>query len=270
MSTSDPDPSIRKFPRTPHLAGSKLQPGDEDLPPRSFSRLAGRHLIVEEKVDGANAGISFGPDGALRLQSRGHYLTGGGRERHFALFKTWAGAHVDALRELLGARYVLYGEWLYARHTVFYDALPHYFLEFDVYDIEHEVFLSTERRRALLEGSPVRSVPVLHEGPLPGLEALKALLGPSQFKSEGWRASLRRAAATGENAQWGSVERAVAETDPSDLAEGLYLKIESDGVVQERYKWVRRSFSDLVQAADSHWLSRPILPNALADGASLW
>ena len=262
--------SIRKYPRTPHLTGSKLQPGDEDLPPTSFSELADKHLIVEEKVDGANSGISFGPDGQLRLQSRGHYLTGGPRERHFALFKTWAGVHVDVLRELLGQRYTMYGEWLYARHTVFYDALPHYFLEFDLYDTERGEFLSTEARRALLAGSPVCSVPVLHEGPLPGIEALQRLLARSRYKSPSWESSLRRAAATHENARWGSVDRAVAETDPSDLAEGLYLKVEDGGRVQARYKWVRASFSDQVQAADSHWLSRPIVPNGLAEGVSLW
>jgi hypothetical protein len=34
-------------------------------------------VTVEEKVDGANAAISFSPDGQMLLQSRGHYLTGG-------------------------------------------------------------------------------------------------------------------------------------------------------------------------------------------------
>ncbi len=48
--------------------------------------------------------------------------------------KAWAGAAQRELREALGGRYVMYGEWLYAKHTVFYDALPHYFFEFDVLD----------------------------------------------------------------------------------------------------------------------------------------
>lgn len=67
--------NIRALP----LEGSRLQPGDEDLEQVPFERVRGRHLVVEEKLDGANAGISFGPDGELRLQSRGHYLTGGPR-----------------------------------------------------------------------------------------------------------------------------------------------------------------------------------------------
>ena len=74
--------TLKKYPRTPHLEGSRLQPGDEDLSQVSFSYIRGKYLVVEEKVDGANSGISFGKDGTLLLQSRGHYLTGGYRERH--------------------------------------------------------------------------------------------------------------------------------------------------------------------------------------------
>ena len=65
---------IVKYPRTPHLSGSKLQEGDEDLAQIPFSRIAGKLLVVEEKVDGANAAISFSEDGKLLLQSRGHFL----------------------------------------------------------------------------------------------------------------------------------------------------------------------------------------------------
>ena len=116
--------AIRKYPRTPHLQGSRLQAGDEDLAQVPLAALRGRYVVVEEKLDGANAGLSLGPDGALRLQSRGHFLTGGPRERHWDLFKQWAHAHAPALRALLAGGEVLYGEWLYAKHTVYYDALP--------------------------------------------------------------------------------------------------------------------------------------------------
>ncbi len=64
-----------KYPRTPHIEGSRLQPGDEDLDSVPFSAIASQYVAVEEKVDGANAAISFSPDGQMLLQSRGHYLT---------------------------------------------------------------------------------------------------------------------------------------------------------------------------------------------------
>ena len=52
-----------KYPRTRHLEGSRLQPGDEDLDVVPMAALAGAHLVVEEKVDGANAAFSFGAGG---------------------------------------------------------------------------------------------------------------------------------------------------------------------------------------------------------------
>lgn len=258
--------SILKYPRTHHLQGSRLQAGDEDLDSVPFATLRGRHLVIEEKVDGANAGLRFDPEGQLLLQSRGHYLTGGGRERHFAQLKTWAAAHHEALYAALGSRYVLYGEWVYAKHTIFYDALPHYLLEFDVYDTTDEVFLSTPRRRALLEAAPVVSVPVLAEGALADPSTMVDLVGPSNFIRPG---HLDRLAvqATRSGAR---VERTLEDTDPSVTMEGLYVKVEEDGQVLERYKWVRASFLAKVVASDSHWQSRPIVPNLLAEGVDLY
>jgi len=80
---------IYKYPRTQHIVGSKLQKGDEDLVNVPFEKIKDRNVVYEEKMDGANSGISV-VNGQIMLQSRGHYLTGGYRERHFDLFKTWA------------------------------------------------------------------------------------------------------------------------------------------------------------------------------------
>lgn len=258
-----------KYPRTAHIEGSRSQPGDHDLTAAPFAGLVGRHLVVEEKLDGANAGISFDPDGALRVQSRGHYLSGGHRERHFALLKTWAGALCGALWGVLGARYVMFGEWLYAKHSVFYDMLPHYFLEFDVLDREGGVFLDTPGRRALLAGLPVVSVPVLHAGAVASVEALAAMIRPSLYKSARWKENLRVAAMAGEAGRRIDVERVWRETDGSDLAEGLYVKVEAGGAVVERYKFIRASFAQHVAASD-HWLARPIVVNGLAPGVELF
>jgi|SRR6185437_9021442 len=130
---------IRKYPRTRHVIGSRKQPGDEELESVPFSFLLGRNVVIEEKMDGANCAFSFNSKPEMRLQSRGHYLLGGPRERHFDLFKQWAHAHDGRLFDAIGDRYIVYGEWLHAKHTVYYDALPHYFMEFDVLDLENGV-----------------------------------------------------------------------------------------------------------------------------------
>jgi hypothetical protein len=255
-----------KYPRTHHIEGSRLQPGDEGMGEISFSLLRGRRLVIEEKVDGANSGVSFSAAGELLLQSRGHYLTGGAREKHFNLFKSWAAAHTEALYAALGDRFVMYGEWLYAKHTVFYDALPHYFLEFDILDTEANEFLSTARRREMLSGLPIASAPVLAEGAGESLPALGELLKPSRYKSPGWRDRVGELAA-----ELGlDRERVWRETDPADEAEGLYIKVEEEGRVVERYKYIRQSFLTAVVDSGTHWLSRPIVPNQLAPGVDIF
>ncbi|MCL2091522.1 MAG: RNA ligase family protein [Micrococcales bacterium] len=259
--------SLLKYPRTPHLEGSRLQPGDEDLSQVPYDALVGRRIVVEEKLDGANSGLSFGDDAELLVQSRGHYLTGGAREKHFNLLKSWGATHETALFDVLDQRYVMYGEWMYAKHTVFYDWLPHYFLEFDLFDTEQGVFLSTAARREVLRGSPVVSVPVLYDGLAPRrLDDLLALVRPSLAKSGQWRQNLRRTAA-----QHGiDPGRAEAETQDSDLSEGLYIKIEEGHQTVGRLKWVRADFLQTIASSDTHWLDRPILPNQLAPGADVY
>lgn len=261
---------IRRAPRydcapSRHIEGSRLQYGDlnDDKP---LSELRKAALTVEEKLDGANAALSFGHDGALLLQSRGHYLNGGFRERHFNLFKTWAATHAQRFHDALGARFVMYGEWMYAKHTVFYDHLPHYFLEFDLFDRETGVFLSTPERRRVLTGLPIQPVPVLHHGPLVKPAELAALVRPSLYKSRNWRGALAKAAD-----QSGSRPDMVQkQTEDSNLAEGLYLKQETDLTVQDRFKFVRSDFMQAIEASEGHWNDRPILANQLAEGVDIF
>lgn len=272
---------ILKYPRTRHIEGSRLQKGDEDTSQVPFSFLAGgKHLVVEEKVDGANMGISFTPDGRMHLQSRGHYLTGGSAfEAQFDLVKAWAQTCRGVLWEILGGRYVMYGECLHKKHTVFYDALPHYFLEFDMYDREAGCFLSTTMRRRLLAGSPVVSVPVLHEGPLESLDQLLALIRPSLFKTSEWRETLEHVVAS----EGLHLERALERVDPSDFAEGLYVKWEEGGRIvrgedgdegEGRFKWVRHDFHQRIQEANEkargHVGFQPMIPNQLAAGVDIF
>lgn len=255
-----------KYPRTQHLEGSRLQPGDEDLDTVPLADIAGQFVVAEEKLDGAQAGMSFDEDGKLWLQSRGHYLTGGAREKHFNLFKQWGHAHAHVLYPVLGARHIVYGEWLYARHTIFYDRLPAYFHEFDVYDRREGVFLSTAARRRLLADVPLVPVPVLWQGRPKKIEELTSLVGPSLYKGPDWRERLQSLATE----RGLDVERVWRETDPTDLMEGLYLKVEEGDTVVGRYKWIRASFLTTVVDSGTHWLKRPIIPNQLREDADLY
>jgi hypothetical protein len=216
---------ILKYPRTPHLQGSRLQEGDSEADQVALESLIGQGLKLtwEEKIDGANCGLSFNESADLLLQSRGHFLCGGTRERQFDLFKSWANYHIDCFFDRLGSRYIVYGEWCFEKHTIFYNCLPHYFLEFDIYDRVEGVFLSTKARRQILHGLPIVSVPVLRNTSyVKDRWTLRQLVKYSLYKSPNWRVDLH-AAAERANVRWDLV---MQQTDQTNYAEGLYLKVE--------------------------------------------
>ena len=234
-----------KYPRTPHLFGSKGTDDDKHLSePESVEFIADESLIVEEKIDGTNVGIHFTMDGKVVLQCRGHLITQG---MQYDLFKQWTAVKRSIIEERLEDRYILFGEWLYARHSVHYRQLPHYFFEFDIYDKEAAAFLDLETRLTLLDGTGVHTVPVLHRGAV-GEEELRALVGPSAFD------------AAFDNPLTGRTD---------DLMEGLYLRTEAGGVATGRAKLVRPEFVEKVKQSE-HWQHQAMVPNRLADGAGLW
>jgi len=236
-----------KYPRTPHLFGSRGTDDDKHLgEAESRCFLADPSLIVEEKLDGTNVGIHFPSGGKITLQCRGHLITEG-MHPQYDLFKQWVAVKQPVLEAMLEDRFILFGEWVYARHSVDYRRLPHYFFEFDIYDKPGGDFLSLERRLALLEGTGLHTVPVLHFGAL-DRERLTALIGPSHFDSEFENPLTKR-------------------TD--HLMEGLYLRTEARGIVTGRAKFVRPEFVEKVKQSE-HWQHQATTANRLDEGADIW
>jgi hypothetical protein len=238
---------FRKYPRTPHLFGSKGTDDDKHLGRReSEAFIADRSLIVEEKIDGTNVGMHFAASGRMVLQCRGHEITEG-MHPQYDLFKQWTSVKRPALERMLGGRFILYGEWLYARHSVHYRALPHYFFEFDIYDKDAEQFLDLDARLRMLEGTGLQTVPVVHRGAV-SAEQLRGLIGRSAFDAQF------------ENPVSGRAD---------DWMEGLYLRREAGGFVTGRAKMVRPEFVEKVKQSE-HWQQQKMVPNLLRDGAEIW
>jgi hypothetical protein len=236
-----------KYPRTPHLFGSKGTHDDKHLGPADSEKfLAAETLIVEEKIDGTNVGIHFASSGEMMLQCRGHLITEG-MHPQYDLFKQWAVVKGSTLEEVLSTRFILFGEWVYARHSIHYRGLSHYFYEFDIYDKQAGSFLDLRQRLTLLEGTGIQTVPIIHSGPLKR-EALNGLIGASRFDCEF------------DNPISGQRD---------DLMEGLYLRTECDGVVSGRAKYVRPEFVEKIKQS-AHWQQQPMVPNELMDGVDIW
>jgi hypothetical protein len=165
----------------------------------------------------------------------------------YDLFKQWTMGKRSVLEIMLGDRYILFGEWLYARHSVHYRRLPHFFFEFDIYDKQDETFLDLASRLDLLQGTGIRTVPVIFRGKATA-EQLQTLIGPSAFDSAFENPHTKR-------------------TD--NLMEGLYLRTEAEGKVTGRAKLVRPEFVEKVKQSE-HWQHQVMVPNHLADGAEIW
>jgi len=223
-----------RFPHTPHLAW--LGPGqprdDKVLSPTEAAEVLAGEVLVEEKVDGANVGLSVNEEGELCAQNRGSYLTPASSHPQFKPFFRWLDARRDALSDALFPDLMLFGEWCWAVHSVRYTKLPDWFLAFDVYDRARRQFWSAARRCEFAHALDVALVPKLGAGRY-SVAKLRSMLGRSML-SDG-------------------------------PAEGIYVRRDEGEFLAARAKLVRPEF---VQAIGDHWSRRSIETNQLEGGAA--
>lgn len=219
-----------RFPHTPHIAwlGNGIPRDDKVLSPQEADKLLSYEVVVEEKLDGANLGISVSPDGDVRAQNRGQYLHLP-MKGQFEKLNLWLKFRSDALFDALGNDLILFGEWCTARHSLDYDHLPDWLLVFDVYDKKSGKFWNTTRRNAIATQLDLPVVPRLLQGNT-NINALKDLL---KSQSSGFRRG---------------------------PLEGVVIRRESSEWLESRAKLVR---TDFVQAIGEHWSKRRIVWNYL-------
>jgi hypothetical protein len=242
------------YPKTLHLQGSGTK--TDRLDAIDFQSLAGKNMVIEEKIDGMAVGIFCPRPGCYTIGHGGEIIE---QDPLVGRLRAWlSGSGIDSVLE---DRYVLYGEWMLAKHNIFYDRLPHYFIEYDLYDRERQCFLTTADRQALL-GAKVSSVPVLWSGTIHTGMELTELITRSAYQSSQWLELLETAIR--QNSQ--SLAQVLQQTDQSDLMEGAYCKIEEEGQVTGRYKWIRASFIECIMSSNSHWRARSIIENVCQAG----
>ncbi|KAJ6520438.1 ATP dependent DNA ligase [Mycena sanguinolenta] len=217
-----PPVGVYKFPRTPHLINLGAATDDDVF--ADVSTLAGAgHVVITEKVDGANMGFWLSSDREIHIQNRSHYVTPASHEQ-FKKLGLWVDTHRHELMRVLGrdahfpSRYILFGEWLAVTHSIPYARLPDRFMAFDVYDRSTNSWVDRAGLTALLSDTTIQMVPVLYEGELPSETELKSMV---QMKSKFWDGRI----------------------------EGIYVKFQKDGQVMSRGKVVRSDFI----AGNEHW-----------------
>ena len=225
-----------RFPHTPHLAwlGEGSPRDDKVMSPNEVTALLAGDVVVEEKLDGANVGLSLALDGSLRAQNRGQYLA----EPHagqFARLPSWLAQHGEGLHAVLKPNLILFGEWCAARHSLGYAMLPDWFLLFDVYDRVAGHFWSTPRRNELASSAGLVTVPPVLHGKT------------TVFK----------------------LQKLVADTSSRYRAgalEGVVIRRESVDWCEARAKLVRPDFTQVI---DTHWRKRALEWNRVVNSSGI-
>jgi atypical dual specificity phosphatase len=175
-----PPINLYKFPRTPHLINLGAATSDDVFTDTTALSNSG-HVVITEKVDGANMGFWLSSDREIRIQNRSHYVNPSSHEQ-FKKLGLWVDSHKEELLQLLGhdphfpSRYILFGEWLAATHSIPYSRLPDRFMAFDLYDRSLDSWADRQTLVALLSSTTIQTVPVLHEGPLPSEIELRSMV----------------------------------------------------------------------------------------------
>ncbi len=218
-----------KFPSTPYLIASENQllRSDKLMSKSKQDAFLSNEIVIEEKIDGANLGISFDENGSLKLQNRGSYLS----PPYIGQWKKleeWLQKKENMLFDVLGSRYILFGEWCYASHSLKYRKLPDWYIAFDLFDKKEKKFLSTEFRNQYLQNLQISIVPKIAKGNF-SIDALNKFLEKRSFFS-------------------------------TEKLEGIYLRLEEKKWLKSRAKLVR---SEFVQNIGEHWINKPLEINEL-------
>jgi len=223
-----------RFPSTAHIAwladGAPRE--DKVLSPAEAEAFLTTAVSVEEKIDGANLGFSLCAEGKVRIQNRGQHIDAP-HTGQFGRLPDWLAMHGGAVQAALGlhadAGLMLFGEWCAARHSLDYNALPDWFLLFDVYERATGRFWSSVRRNVLAAECGLATVPTLFQGHLT-LADLKEMLDNVHSRYRAGR------------------------------LEGVIIRRESSDWCDARAKLVR---SDFTQTIGEHWSRRRLEWNRL-------
>ncbi len=215
-----------KFPSTPHFLWLGIDPprGDKVLAREDVEGFLSKPVIVEEKIDGANLGISLSKEGELRFQNRGQYLEEP-FSGQFSRISGWLNSRGHDFLNLLSNDLIIFGEWCAAKHSISYTELPDWFLVFDVYDQKFGKFWSVKERNYLAEFFGFSTVPMLINEEVVNLKRLKSIL-----------------------------ETTLSKFGKGPL-EGIVLRREVDDFLEKRAKIVRSGF---VREIGEHWKRKKI------------
>lgn len=163
-------PGFQKFPRTHHLMALGAESAEDVVMGKSdssallslLSTMEGSCVTLEEKVDGANIGFSVDKEtGRICAQNRSHFVNSKSHTQ-FAPLHHFISTYEEDLRHVLqDGRRILFGEWMYAKHSIRYTRLPSMFIAFDIFDKSDQRFLSRQAFWKVMSSTSISMVPTI-------------------------------------------------------------------------------------------------------------
>lgn len=152
----------------------------------------GENIVIQEKIDGSNASIRYDEEsGTLKAFSRRLELNSENTLNGF--WDYVQSLNTIAFKEVLGSRYIVFGEWMGAKHAIKYpEDVYGKFWMFDVWDTQTEQYLPYEETRAFYgrliacgnKGKKFNFVPVFYIGKFESWEKAMELVGKTEVGAE--------------------------------------------------------------------------------------
>jgi hypothetical protein len=159
-----------KYNRTFHLPYSPGATSDDKIA-KDLSYLINADIVITEKMDGSNTSLEA--DGCF---ARTH----AGPPTHLS-FDGLKALH-SVVKYKIPNNIQLFGEWLYAKHSIEYDSLPHHFMLFNVRELkenddkESSYWASWEMVKLWAKELEIPTVPELYAGKVSSEKELKELV----------------------------------------------------------------------------------------------
>jgi len=167
-------------------------------------------------------------------QNRSHFVNST-YHAQFKLLDKWIVQHTEELMNIFNkGNYILFGEWVYFKHSIHYTKLPDYFVAFDLYDRVNEKFMTRSTLEELLQGTSINIIRIMHSGTAT-IDNLKAMVNNASDYYDG-------------------------------PVEGVYVRAYENDAVKYRGKIVRSDFlCGDVSGNVNHWTKQQFTKNILAN-----
>jgi hypothetical protein len=152
------------YPRIPHLDKAISNMTHDDIITESKFEFP-LTAWIQEKLDGANMGVSWTSGPVIRnrnhILKKGYIETETPAKLQFRPAWNWIHQHGEDIRNIskeLMSPITIYGEWMWAKHSLEYDKLTDWFLAYDIYLVEEGKFLSPDSFQNIISKTNIQFI----------------------------------------------------------------------------------------------------------------